>query len=268
MQREPYDEVSVLPNRLIVLAFAGALAAAPGMRPAVAETVTVFAAASLGTALEEIAVRYREATKARVRFSFAASSTLARQIEAGAPAQIFASANQRWMDHLAKTGLIAPESRVSPIGNRLVLIAPADSPLDRVRIDRSLDFTGLLGRDARLAVGDPAHVPAGLYAKQALQSLGHWQRLEPRLARADNVRAALALVARGEAPLGIVYGTDAKISDNVKVLGAFPDGSHAPIAYPFAILNGAKTPEVRALFAFITGAPGRAVFRAHGFASD
>lgn len=255
-------------NRLIVIAFVVALSAAPWLRPAAAETVTVFAAASLSDALEDIAARYRKATDGKVRFSFASSSTLARQIEAGAPAQILASANERWMDHLAKAGLIATETRISPIGNRLVLIAPAESAPASVEIDRSLDLAGLLGRGARLAVGDPAHVPAGLYARQALESLGQWAKLEPRLARADNVRAALALVARGETPLGIVYATDAGISDRVKVLGVFPDESHTPISYPFAILKDAATREVRALFDFITGAPGRAVFRAHGFSSD
>ncbi|MGI9384766.1 MAG: molybdate ABC transporter substrate-binding protein [Methyloligellaceae bacterium] len=260
--------MSALANRLIVLAFAAALTAASGLRPAAAETVTVFAAASLTNALEEIAARYRKAENGNIRFSFAASSTLARQIEAGAPAQILGSANERWMDHLAKAGLIVTETRVSPISNRLVLIAPAESTLDEVEIDRSLDLAALLGEDARLAVGDPAHVPAGLYARQALEHLGLWRKLEPRLALADNVRAALALVARGEAPLGIVYETDARITDRIKVLGVFPKGSHKPITYPFATLKGAATREVRALFDFITGAPGRAVFRAHGFSSD
>ncbi len=255
-------------HRLTVLAFATSLAAAFPAAHAAAEAVTVFAAASLTDALEEIAGHYRAKTGAAVRFSFASSSTLARQIEAGAPVQIFASANERWMDHLAESALIEAGTRASPIGNRLVLIAPAASPQGEVEITKALDLEGLLGPGARLAVGDPEHVPAGLYARQALERLGLWAQMEPRLARADNTRAALALVARGEAPLGIVYATDAAISDSVRVIGAFPAGSHTPITYPFAIVQDAATAEVRALFAFITGAPGRAVSRAHGFAAD
>lgn len=253
---------------LSVIALATWLAASLAPPVALAEAATVFAAASLTNALEAIADRYRTETGARVRLSFAASSTLARQIEAGAPAQIFASANERWMDRLAGRSLVDAATRVSPIGNRLVLIAPAGTARGQVEVTRDLDLGALLGPGGRLAVGDPAHVPAGLYAKQALQTLGLWAGVAPRLARADNTRAALALVARGEAPLGIVYATDAAISDRVEVIGIIPAGAHAPITYPFAIVRGADTAEVRALFAYITGAPGRALFRAHGFTAD
>jgi molybdate transport system substrate-binding protein len=203
-----------------------------------------------------------------VRFSFAASSTLARQIEAGAPAQIYASANETWMDYLADRALIEPDSRISPVGNRLVLIAPVAGAADAVTITPDLDIAAMLGADGRLAVGDPAHVPAGIYAAQALKSLGLWDALAPRLARMGNVRAALALVEHGEAPLGIVYATDARITQGVRVVGTFPADSHPPITYPFAIVKGAGSDAVRALFAYITGAPGLAVLEAYGFSAN
>jgi molybdate transport system substrate-binding protein len=228
----------------------------------------VFGAASLTDAMEEIGRRYREQTGGEVRFSFASSSTLARQLEAGAPAQIFASANESWMDYLTARDLIEAETRISPIGNRLVLVAPAAGRQGEVQITPALDWSTLLGPDARLAVGDPEHVPAGIYARQALESLGSWSALDPRLARADNVRAALALVERGEAPLGIVYATDAAIDEGVEVVGTFPADAHPPITYPFAIVKDQSSAEVRALFDFITGEPGLAVFEAFGFARN
>ncbi len=233
--------------------------------PARAAEVTVFAAASLTNAMEDVGALYREKTGEPLRFSFASSSTLARQIEAGAPAQIYASANEKWMDTLDKAGLVADGTRVSPISNSLVLIAPEDSDLEPVAITKETDLAALLGTDGRMAVGDPDHVPAGIYAAEALRALGQWDALEPRLARADDVRAALALVARGEVPLGIVYGTDAAISEKVKVLGTFPAGSHKPITYPFAIVAGNDTPAVRAVFDFIVGPEALKVFERYGF---
>jgi molybdate transport system substrate-binding protein len=233
--------------------------------PARAETVTVFAAASLTDALTAIAGAYEAETGDTVRLSFAASSTLARQIEAGAPAQIYASANERWMDHLEAAGLIEPASRVSPIANALVLVAPADEAPPPVTVDAAFDLAALLGPDGRLAVGDPAHVPAGLYARQALEHLGLWDDVAPRLAAAADVRAALALVDRGEAPLGIVYATDAAIADGVAVIGTFPADSHAPITYPFALVAGEATPAARAFFDHLTGPEAAATLAAAGF---
>jgi molybdate transport system substrate-binding protein len=228
------------------------------------EPLTLFGAASLTDALEEIAGRYRQRSGETIRLSLASSSTLARQIEAGAPAAVFGSASEPWMDYLAERGLIDSGSRVNPIGNRLVLIAPDDSAVDTVVIDRNFDPLPLLGDGGRLALGDPAHVPAGIYARQAFASLGLWTRIEPHLARTDNVRAALALVERGEAPLGIVYATDAAISRRVRVVGTFPDNSHRPITYPFAVIRDAPD-GARRLLEFITGEEGLSVFERYGF---
>ncbi|MEX2644268.1 MAG: molybdate ABC transporter substrate-binding protein [Acetobacterales bacterium] len=244
-----------------------ALAAGGWLRPAAAtEPVTVFAAASLTDALQAVGETYEKKNGTPLRLSFASSSILARQIEAGAPAQIFASANERWMDYLAQRDLIVTSSRVSPVANRLVLVDPVAARTPPVSITPSLDLAGMLGADRRLAVGDPEHVPAGIYAKQALESLGLWEALEPRLARADNVRAALALVARGEAPYGIVYATDTRIDPEVAMIGGFPPDSHPPITYPFAIVAGQDSPEVREAFAFMTGAESRRLFEQFGFA--
>ncbi|WP_137388259.1 molybdate ABC transporter substrate-binding protein [Rhodoligotrophos defluvii] len=227
--------------------------------------VTVFAAASLTDALQTSAEAYTRETGQPLRFSFASSSTLARQIELGAPAQIFASADEQWMDYLAKRQMIVAGSRTSPIGNSLVLVAPAASAQQPVELSSALDLPALLGPEGRLSVGDPDHVPAGIYARQALTKLGLWRSVEPRLARADNVRAALALVERGEAPLGIVYATDARQSDKVKVLATFPAEVTPPITYPFAIASGQDRPEVRQAFAFITGPKAQEIYRTFGF---
>ena len=251
--------------RLIVAAIALTAAACARAPEAEAESVTMLAAASLTDALSEIAADYQEETGTQVRLSFASSSTLARQIEAGAPADIFASADRQWMDYLSERGLIDEASRAEPIGNALVLIAPADSSVAAPTIDASLGLPALLGPNGRLAVGDPDHVPVGLYARQALEHLELWDEAEPRLARAEDVRGVLALVARGEAPLGIVYATDAAISPDVTVLGAFAAGAHEPIVYPFALLDGEPSAAAQDFFAYITGDEGRAVFAAHGF---
>lgn len=256
-----------MPARLRRLCLAVALLA-PFAAPAAARAaeVTVFAAASLTNAMQALAREWRAAGRGEVRFSFAASSTLARQIEQGAAADIFASADERWMDHLAARNLIVPGSRTSALGNRLVLIAPVASALEPVTIGRGLDLAALLGPQGRIAVGDPAHVPAGRYARQALESLGLWQAAEARLARADNVRAALLFVERGEAPVGIVYGTDAAISERMRVIGTFPPGSHTPITYPFALTRRGDTEAGRALLAFLTGPAAAPTWRRFGFA--
>lgn len=232
------------------------------LRPAAAEPVTVFAAASLTDALQAVAERYERP----VRFSFAASSTLARQIGAGAPAQIYCAANAAWMDDLEERGLIEPGSRVSPAGNTLVLVAPKGDRVAATTIDA--DLAGLLGKDGRLALGDPAHVPAGIYAVQALRKLGQWEKLARRLAPADNVRGALALVARGEAPLGIVYATDAAISSDVVVVDTFSADSHPPITYPCALVKDEADDAARAFLRFLTGPEAAAIFTRFGFRTD
>lgn len=242
---------------------AAVLLAAPAV--ARAADVTVFAAASLTNAMQTLAQAWRAAGRGEVRLSFAASSTLARQIEQGAAADIVASADERWMDYLAERGLIQPASRTSMLGNTLVLVAPAASAQAPVTVGRGLDLAALLGPRGRIATGDPAHVPAGRYARQALEALGLWQTAEPRLARADNVRAALLFVERGDAPLGIVYGTDAAAAPGVRVLGTFPADSHTPIAYPFALTARGTSAEARALLAFLTGPGAAPTWKRFGF---
>jgi molybdate transport system substrate-binding protein len=229
-----------------------------------AQDVTIFAAASLTNALQEAGEAYRAKTGKTVKFSFASSSVLAKQVEAGAPAQIFISADEKWMDYAVSKGVIQEGTRINPIGNTMVLIAPADSKAGPVEISAKTDIASLLG-DGRLATGDPAHVPVGTYAKEAFEKLGLWTAVEPKLARAENVRAALALVETGEAPIGVVYATDAAASKKVKVLGAFPKGSHAPIVYPFAIVKGQKD-AAQDVFAYITGPEGIKIFTKYGFA--
>lgn len=239
-----------------------ALGAAPAQ--AQGEPVTVFAAASLKNALEEIAGPFTARTGIPVRFSFAASSALARQIEAGAPADLFASADLEWMDYLTERRQIAPGTRVDLLGNRLVVVAPADSAV------RDLPLTADAIRAAvgtgRIATGEVTSVPVGRYAKAALERLGLWAEVQPRLAQAENVRAALAFVSRGEAPLGIVYETDARADPRVRVVAAFPADSHAPIVYPFAATAQARQAEgARRFLAHLSGREARAVFEAQGF---
>ena len=199
------------------------LAGAPRPRAA-QDTITVFAAASLKNALDDVDAAFTKATGVKVTASYAASSALAKQIEHGAPADVFISADLQWMDYVADKKLIKPDTRINLLGNKLVLIAPADSKLGNVTIDQ-----GLRHRQARRRrphrVADVKAVPAGLYAKAALENLGAWAAAEPKLAQAENVRATLAFVARGETPIGIVYETDAKIEPKVKIVGVFPDGS-------------------------------------------
>jgi molybdate transport system substrate-binding protein len=247
---------------------AGALALLLALPAAGADKITVFAAASLTDALEALDSAYgAQPGNPPVVASFASSSTLARQIEAGAPAQVFLSADTKWMDYLAQKGLIEPATRRNLLGNKLALIAPADSPTATLAIDGRLDWARLLGDGGRLAVGDPDHVPAGIYAKEALTHLGVWPSLEPRLARAEDVRGALALVERGEAPLGIVYVTDARVSTRVRIVGIFPEDSHSPIVYPAAIVKGSASPAVQAYFRFLASPQARTVFNRFGFAT-
>ena len=222
------------------------------------------AASSLTDAMKDLGQAWAAKGNAVPRFSFAASSVLARQIEQGAPADVFASADEPWADYLQQRDLIVPGSRTSPLGNALVLIAPADQAGD-IAIGPGVDLLGRLGPNGRIAMGDPASVPVGKYAEAALKSLGVWDSVAPRIAKAENVRAALLLVERGEAPLGIVYSTDAAASKGVRVVGTFPESSHPPITYPFALTKRGDTPQGRALLAFLTGPEAAPVYRRLGF---
>ena len=230
-----------------------------------ADKVTVFAAASLTNAMQDIAAQYQKEKGVQVVSSFASSSTLARQIEQGAPADLFISADQQWMDYSISKQQIVENTRYTLLGNELVLVAAKASKIDKVEIDDKTQWTKLLG-DSRLAVGDPDHVPAGIYAKEALQKLGAWSTLEPKLARASDVRGALALVEREEAPLGIVYGSDAIASKKVKVVGIFPASSHKPVEYPMAIVKDHEKPEVRAFYNYLKTPAASAIFKQYGFA--
>ena len=249
------------------LAIALALLLPLSARAQAPQPVTLFAAASLTDALTEIGQAWAATGQPAPRLSFASSSTLARQIEAGAPAAIFASADARWMDELAHRELIVADSRIDLLGNDLVVVGPAGAA--PMPVSASADWLALLrgrlGADGRIATGDPAHVPAGIYAQQALTRLGAWTALKGRIAAAEDVRNALLLVERGEAPLGIVYATDAAVSRAVVVVARFPADSHDPVVYPFALLRGQDSPAARALFGFITGPTGRAIFAARGF---
>lgn len=226
-------------------------------------TVLVFAAASLTNVLDDLGKAFTERTKVAVKSSPAASSVLAKQIEAGAPADVFFSADREWMDYLEQRKLLKPGSRHDVVGNRLVLIAPADSTVT-VKIGKGLDLRALLGPQGRLATGDPDSVPVGKYAKAALQQLGAWDKVSGQIARAENVRAALAFVARGEAPLGIVYETDARAEKQVKILAEFPADTHPPIRYPIAVTThgGAGAQQ---FVDFVRSKPAAAIFRKYGF---
>ncbi len=229
-----------------------------------AQQLTVFAAASLTDAMKDVSTAWEKQGHPPLRLSFASSSTLARQIEQGAPANVFASADEKWMDYLAKANAIVPDTRKDLLSNQLVLIVPNDRAR-KITIGPDLDLAALLGPNGRIATGDPAHVPVGIYAKQALTKLGLWAKVEPRLARAEDVRGALLLVERGEAPAGIVYATDAAVSPGVVVAGTFPESSHERITYPFAVVRAGDTPEARSLMAYLAGPEGRVIFTRRGF---
>ena len=228
-----------------------------------AQPPVVLAAASLQEALTAAADAWAKHGHPRPVVSFAASSALARQLEAGAPADLFLSADEDWMNYLAQRQLLRPGSRVALLTNRLVLVAPATN---RVRLTPAPGFplARALGT-GRLAMADPDSVPAGKYGRQALTTLRVWNQVADRIARAENVRAALALVARGEAPLGVVFATDAQAAPAVRVVGLFPPASHTPISYPMARLARATNPEGEAFRRFLLGAEARAIFRRFGF---
>jgi molybdate transport system substrate-binding protein len=224
--------------------------------------IVVFAAASLTNVLQELGDNFTKETSIPVKFSFAASSVLARQIENGAPADVFFSADLEWMDYLQTRKLIQIPTRHDVLGNRLVLVAPADSKLE-LKIAPNFPLAAVLGR-GRLATGDPDSVPVGRYAREALTKLGVWNSVEDHLARADSVRSALALVDRGEAPIGIVYETDALIDKKVRVVDTFPDDTHLPITYPIALTTVAKPDAVRFVI-YVRGPIGHAAFKKYGF---
>ena len=235
-----------------------------GSLQARAQEVTVFAAASLQNALEEIGAVYAQRTGHAAKFSFAASSALARQIEQGAPAAVFASADQQWMDYLQERKLIVQSTRKDLLGNSLVLIVPAGDSM-QVDIKQGFDFAKFLGKDGRWATGDPTNVPVGRYAQEALTSLGQWDFAQTRLVRAENVRAALAFVERGEAAAGIVYSTDAAVSQKVHVAGVFPAASHKPVTYPVAAVAKHDDATTREFLAFLEKDDAKAIFRKFGF---
>jgi molybdate transport system substrate-binding protein len=242
--------------------------ALPQTRPAPPQTQTralvIFAAASLKNALDEIAAAYaKEAGKVAPKLSYAASNALAKQIEAGAPADLFISADLDWMDYVAGKSLIRPDSRLSLVGNRIVLIAPKDSSV-ALNLGPGLNLGPALA-GGRLAMGNIDAVPAGKYGKAALEKLGAWEGVKDKVAQADNVRAALLFVSRGEAPLGIVYQTDAAADPSVKVVGTFPEDTHPPIIYPVAITKDSPNPDATAFLAFLRGPAARGAFERQGF---
>ncbi len=253
---------------------AAALVCAPLFSPALAQdskaapaatekTLTAFAAASMKNALDELDAAYTAKTKTKIVASYAASSALAKQLEQGAPADVFISADTAWMKYAIEKKSVKESTKVDLLGNSIVLIAPKDSKIDKVEIKQGFDLAKLAG-DGRIATGDVAAVPVGKYAKAALEKLGSWQAAEKKFAMAENVRAALTLVSRGEAVLGIVYSTDAKVDPGVKIVGTFPADSHPPIVYPVAATATAKAGTDDYL-AFLQSSTAKAIFEKYGF---
>lgn len=251
----------MMQNRRMVMAGAAALALPSVVRAA--QPLTVFAAASLQESLTAAGAAWTVKSGTPVRFSFGASSALARQIDQGAPADLFLSADEEWMDWLAGKGGIAPASRRRLLSNRLVLIAPERAKV-ALTIAPGFPLARALGA-GRLALADPAAVPAGKYAKAALIALGVWDSVDGRLLPAENVRTTLAYVARGEAPFGIVYATDARAEPKVKVVGVFPASSHPPIVYPGAVTSASRNSAAAAFLGFLQGQQAAAIFRRYGF---
>jgi molybdate transport system substrate-binding protein len=251
--------------RIVGLFTAFAILAGASLSPAVAEdkTITVFAAASMKNALDEVDAAYTAKTGVKFSVSYAASSVLAKQIEQGAPADVFVSADTDWMDYAISKKTINEPTRVNLLGNSIVLIAPKDSKIDNFTIAQGFDLAKLAG-DGRIATGDVKSVPVGKYAKAALEKLGAWTAAEPKFAMAESVRAALTLVARGEANLGIVYSTDAKVEPGVKIVGTFPADSHPAIIYPVAATTIAKG-ETSDYLAFLRSTAARTIFEKYGF---
>jgi molybdate transport system substrate-binding protein len=232
-------------------------------RSASAEEVVVFAAASLKEALDHAVGVFQQQGGGKVSVSYAASSALAKQIESGAPADIFVSADLDWMHYLQQRHLIKPETRKNLLGNHLVLVAPAESEIN-VEIKPGFPLASLLG-DGHLAMADPDAVPAGKYGEAALEKLGVWSSVENKVVRAENVRSALFFVSRREAPLGIVYQTDAAADKGVKIVGVFPDNTHPPIVYPIAITTNSTNADAGKLLSFLESPAAKKMYEKHGF---
>jgi molybdate transport system substrate-binding protein len=249
----------------LALVAAAALTWSAGVHSAAAQgkDVVVFAAASLKNALDEIAGQWQRETGKKAVISYAASNTLIKQIEQGAPADIFISADLDWMDYGQQKGLIKPDTRSNLLGNRLVLVAPKDSNVS-VNIQPGFDLAALL-KGGRLAMGNVDAVPAGKYGKASLEKLGVWDSVKDKIAQAESVRAALVLVSRGEAPLGIVYQTDAASDPTVKIVGTFPENTHPPIIYPIALTKESTNPDAAAFLNYLKSAAARPAFERQGF---
>jgi molybdate transport system substrate-binding protein len=255
-------EMRMITRRLsFALLFASIVSVAPAC--AQGRDVLVFAAASLKNALDDNAAQWQRETGKKVVTSYAASNTLIKQIEQGAPADIFISADLDWMDYGQQKNLIKPDTRVNLLGNRIVLVAPKDSTVS-VNIQPGFDLAALLN-GGRLAMGNVDAVPAGKYGKAALEKLGAWDGVKDKIAQAESVRAALLLVSRGEAPLGIVYQTDAASDPSVKVVGTFPESSHPPIIYPIALTKDSTNPDAKAFLNYLRSAAARPAFERQGF---
>ena len=234
-----------------------------GAASAAERGLMVFVAASTADAMQEVSDRFAARSDVRVRLSPASSSMLARQITNGAPAHAYLSASSDWMNYLEQRGLIVPQTRVDLLGNTLVLIAPSDSTLS-LAIGPGFSLAAMLG-DGRLAMGDPDHVPAGIYGKAALETLGVWREVAARLVPTADVRSALAIVARGEVAAGVVYSTDAAISPRVRIAGVFPAATHPPIVYPFALVSDGIRPAAERFAAYVRSPEAREIFMRHGF---
>jgi molybdate transport system substrate-binding protein len=253
-------------RHIIGLAAAFLLGLAPAIGPAQAQTkeLVVFAAASLKNALDEASANWvKQSGKPAPKISYAASSALAKQLEQGAPADLFLSADLDWMDYVAGKGLIRPDTRISLLANRIALVAPRDSTA-KLELGQGVDLTAALG-SGRLAMANVDAVPAGKYGKAALEKLGGWDKVKDKVAQADNVRAALLLVSRGEAPLGIVYTTDAAADPQVKVIATFPEDSHPPIIYPVAVTKDSANADAQAFLAYLRSGAARSAFEKQGF---
>jgi molybdate transport system substrate-binding protein len=250
---------------LRIIGATAAILCALSVGPAAAQShdILVFAAASLKNALDDVDAQFGKDDGKHANISYAASSTLAKQIESGAPADIFISADLDWMDYLAKLNLIKPGTRQNLLGNELVLVAPKDAAAS-VKIEPGFPLGRLLA-GGKLAMADTSAVPAGKYGKAALEKLGLWSSVESQIAQAENVRAALALVARKEAPLGIVYQTDAAAEPGVKIVAVFPEDTHPPIIYPIALTTGSANPDAAGFLAYIESAKARPFFEKQGF---
>ena len=238
-----------------------------GTEPPAVRPLQVFAAASLKESMDEAAVAHEAATGQPVQVTYAGTPALARQIEQRAPADVVVAADGDWMDWLAERALVDPATRIDLLGNALVLVAPAASDTPTLALAAGTDLLPLLGRDGRLALALTASVPAGRYARASLESLDMWDALQPRLAEAENVRAALLLVARGETPLGVVYASDAQAEPRVRVLATFPPDSHPAIVYPAARITASPHPQAQAFLDWLSSSEAAAIFRRHGFAT-